>query len=374
MKNFILLFFCLPCIFSCSSTKTNNSSNPQNDTRFYHQLEKTKRNATAGNLEKLSKEYELAKLQHLNNIDKGSSNATEQGRFNVIEDYQALQDMFDSAQSTTCCNKLPGLINYREKLDGLKLSAADYFYDKGNNLLGDTTAEGIRQTYNYFEKAAIYVPGYKDAAEKKDELYRSNVFIVAFSPVEDTLYFTEKNLSAGFYAACNAYFVDTLISHLYRQRSPVPFLKLMKMDECISQHVNPDWFINISLPEMNSSVQTETKTRSTTEQVAIGTDTAGRTIYRNEVVYKDYIYDVVSSADVDLQVDVTDLQKHETIFTKHFTATYSPNNRVNGTSGRIPFFGLSTSNNLSLREAAIGSLFMSIFGDYINSIAHMLGN
>ncbi len=369
MKNFILPFSVIFLLTGCAATRETGAGF-KTDARVYQLLEKANRHSSAANLQKLDEAYYLLKQQYLNSINELSKNKDESNLEEIIAGYQSLQNLYDSISPAQCCGKLPGLVNFRDKLDEVKLAAAASFYDKGSLLLNDTSAESIRLAYIDFEKAVKYVPDYKDANEKKNELYRSNVFIVAFSPVEDTLFFTEKGFAPKFYTYCNNLFVDQMLDEMSRQRAPVPFLKLMTMNDCITQHVDPDWFINISLPEMSSFVQTETKTKSATEQVPIGTDTSGRTIYRSEVVYKDYVYDVVSAAAVDLQVDVTDLQKKETIYTKHFTASYAPN------TGTFSAYdnSLGTLSEFPLRERVMRSLLLRIIREYKSSIAHMLGN
>ncbi len=363
-----------------TSAQKNNQS--KTDAKVYRLLQKVKDDKRSSGFESLSDAYQTASRQHLSNISRLTANNNEPGDLSVIEEYQALQNLYDSIRASACCSGMSGLQNYREKLDILKLTAAEFYYEKGNKLSDDSVAESIRQAYTAFETAARIIPGYQDAEARMNELYSSNLSIVAFGPVEDSLFFTQRGFSKKLYSYINSQFVDQVMNDLSKQKTEVPFLKLMTLSQCSRENILPTWVIRISIPEMSTNGDTITRidnglqhTVTTTEVFSssprIFADTGmSYEKYRNNAFYHDRNYNLVSSARLDLKVDIVNPAENNILFSRHFMASYV------ATSATYSLYSSSggTVQETKPREKVMKSLFLQVLKQYRSTIATIIGN
>jgi hypothetical protein len=321
MKPLLLVIVCIAAIFGCKSTK-NAGTISGKDSKVYQLLAAaSKGNTTA--LQNLPLAYEAARQDHLDKISIYSKDTVEGKWDAVLHELESLQMMYDSISAASCCNKLPSLTNYATELFNNRSAAAEYWYANGNLLRIDTTTKSVRKAYAAFEKAESYLPGYKDAKAKMDDLYDAHVFIVAFNPVEDSSFFETKGLPPRFYTFCNELLISRFIKETDPAKSPIPFLKLLTVEECRRTQTDPDWLIDLTIPEFYIDVQTKTKSLKKTEYVQTGTDSSGRAIYQSRVYYEDIAYDEVSNARLTVQMDIVDYFKGKTVMSKQFGSVFN---------------------------------------------------
>jgi hypothetical protein len=351
----ILLFY------GCASSKKTAGK----DNAFTKAFAALENNNTSNEAAKKAKEaYQASKdvqLAAISNLNGSKEEARWDGLVNA---YSALQQMYETVNGSACCSNKLTVQNYTEQLTQTREAAALYYYQKAEELAADTAAAGIRLAYQAYSKALDFVPAYQDAAEKMQLLYRSNSFVVAFNPVEDSSFFAETVASSKFYTYSNDLFISNLIRNLNTDKSSIPFLVLLPYSDCLAKNITPDWLVDITIPRLDIPVSYAMTTTYTYEKEYQGTDSTGRPIYRYVSVPYYHNCDVIENGLLELNVDITDAGNGQTILTKTFDARM----------GSVKFSGCDgntnaiQSGNLSLRESAAGVLYANLYENYKKSM------
>ena len=181
MKPVLLAIFCFSASASCNNTK-NAATLSVKDNKVYQLLAAAARGNTV-DLQNLQQAYDAARQEHLDKIADYNKD-TAVGKWELLlHEYESLQMMFDSISAAPCCNKINALTNFTSWLKNTRSSAAESWYTTGNVLYTDTTTQSVRRAYHAFEKAEFFIPGYKDAKSKMDDLYNNHVFINCNKPI-----------------------------------------------------------------------------------------------------------------------------------------------------------------------------------------------
>ncbi|MEP6674998.1 MAG: hypothetical protein ABJA78_07580 [Ferruginibacter sp.] len=276
----------------------------------------------------------------------------------ILNEYEILQQFRNALLKTACCNAYA--TNFQDDLSLAKNKAAETMYSRGSSLLYDTSTAAIRTAYRYFQQVDLLMPTYLDVKKKMDSLYYVNVFVIAFNPIEDTDFFVNKGLAPYLYGFSNRVFIDRLINETDLTRSAIPFLRLLTIHQCNTEHINPDWIVDINIQELNASQSIETKTEKQYFQEATGTDSTGRSIYSTRTEYIDRTVSVVNDATVSIQVNITDYGNGNNIFSQNFSSQYF-RSEAN-----------SFSSVGSDRASAVVGLYSNIYNSYKKSIESLL--
>jgi hypothetical protein len=392
MKNFtrsttIILLFTAGCTSTKNTTDKGNAF-----TRAFAALESNKASAAA--VKKAQDAYNMVQGSELNNITLLSASNDEQRWDGLVKSYATLQQMHQTVTSSQCCSQLIAATNYGGPLATTREAAAAYYYNKAENLAADTTVGSIRRAFAAYDKALGFVPGYRDAAEKRGELFSSNSFIVAFNPLEDSSFFAEMGTSAAFYNYSNLVFVETLIKELHTDKSSIPFLQVLKYSDCLQQGLTPDWMVDISLPQFNLPVSTEQVAGYVNETKQVGTDSTGRPIYQTFSVRTMTDCDMIDNATARLQLDITNAENGASIVNEKFDAdnreykvsTCGSDSRLYRNNQGIPTMGVFYTGyrsnatagwvnpSISLKENAAVILYSKIYAQYKQRLKDILEN
>ncbi len=284
--------------------------------------------------------------------------------------------MHRAVVTSACCSNLVRTVSYETQLAATRQDAAGFYYSQADALAVDTTANGIRQQCAALQKVVSFVPDYRDAADRLNQLFGNNSFVVAFNPVEDTLFFNDRGFTARMFTYSNDYFVKTLIKKINPEKSGIGFLLLLSWEECKAQGLQPDWLVDLRLPQLYATTIQET--RMVTRQVSepAGTDSTGKPIYKVRMVGEEQVCEVISDSRTVLQIEITNMADGNNVFRDSFETSfrYSANtnneclNQFNDTrlSRTADFFPLS------LREYAVNSMYTTLFEQYSKAMKNLL--
>ncbi len=366
MPIFTRLLFILLIMTGCSSSQRTTIS-PEKDEGFLTELAKLAGGTVPkGSTQKLPEQYKVLQQQHLNNIIR-LQNSNQHTRFlSIVQEYTALQKLYTAAAQASCCSAAIAAVNYDAMLSAARETGAAWYYKLAEELSADTSVTSIRNAYADFGFAEACLPGYRDALRQQTQLYDDNVFVVAFHPVEDSLFFTEKNFPGRLYGFTNTLFINDMIREIDTNKSKIPFLHLTRYQDGGAASRVPDWIVNIQLPAFRATAGVETRTERRTERMEIGQDSSGRPVYSYRTVEDITTFDRVNDAQVVLELTITNPATNFPVMSRIIEKTYRPDQQRG-------FNPISESNKiLPVREAVVRELCRDIYKEYSHLMRYVL--
>jgi hypothetical protein len=264
--------------------------------------------------------YKNIKTKRLDEINAYSGTQQLNRWDKIIDNYEYLQSAYDAIISSPAAFKLITPESYSTQLVMVKDSAAEVYYLLGNSYLEKDGRENAKQAYLYFKKTSRFVPDYKDANNKMQECYQKATVTVVINPVQENTFFSQPSWSRFGTIYSNEYFQQNLLRDLsYSNRYAAKFFN---QREARALDVKADWIVDFRLrnldvpPPVNSYSQ-----RSVSKQIQIGTDTAGKPVYRT---VNANINTTKSgfTARADMEMSVTEWDTRKSIAFQTYSETY----------------------------------------------------
>jgi hypothetical protein len=362
MKNFTLAASVMLLILSgCAASKKALEKSNAFNTAFAA-LENDNKNDAARL--KAQEAYNAAAKKQLAFIAGPGSGAEEARLDGLAGAYSALQAMYETVANSACCSKLLTVTSYYKQLSDACEAAADHYYHKAENLVANSTTDGIRSALAAYQKTLAFVPDYKDAAAKAANLFSTNSFVVAFNPVEDSSFFAETVASSKFYTYSNDIFIKNLIRELNTSKSSIPFLLLLPYSDCLEKGITPDWLVDITMPVLEVPVHFGKKASYDYERKFVGVDTTGKPIYDYVPVPYYHSCDIIDNGQLKVNVDITDAGSGKTIAGKVFEATLGATKLSWCDGDRGSAISVVQFGKMTLQENAAMTLYANVYEEY----------
>ena len=323
MKYIFYTFISLVIFAGCSTNKEYLSRSDNDNTLFDAVKTLKKHNGDTTALNALPVLYAAAQQRNLRKINSYSSSNNIERWDKMINAYGTLQEMHDAIMENDAARRMVTPVSYQQTIYDLKQEAAADYYNRATQFLNKPGRDDAKMAYNYFKKAGKLVPGYEDADLKMNEAYQNAIVNVVINPVQDNSYFFNTGWGNSGYNYSNEYFQQTLVRELKGINSSRYPARFYTDWEARRDNVKPDWEINLTLQNMNiPRPQTYTYTRNASQQVEVGRDTSGRSIYRN-------VYATVTiarqsfTANADMQINIRDLVTGKNIVYNTFREDYT---------------------------------------------------
>ncbi len=310
--------------------------------------------------------YKNIKTKHLDNINAYGYTQQLNKWDKIIDDYEYLQATYDAIINSPAAFRLVTPESYSTQLVLVKDSAAEAYYALGNNYIDKTGRDNAKQAYLNFKKATKYVAGYKDANDKMQQAYQNAMVNVVINPVQENTYFSQPGWSGFGRNYSNEYFQQNLLRDLsYSNRYAAKFFN---QREARALDVKADWIVDFRLrnldvpPPVNSYSQ-----RSVSKQIQIGTDTAGRPVYKTVNANINTTRENFT-ARADMEMSVTEWSSRKSIafqtYTEYYkwqqeTATFSGDQRALSTNDWNIIN--NTNNNIPNKEQILTELYRKIY-------------
>ncbi len=325
MKKYIL-FICTLAIFmaSCSSSK-NYLDRSDADKALIDAAKRLAKSPSDGKasealpiLYKAQKDFHIAKIASL----KSGSDLSKWDK--IIAEYKDLQTAYDAIIGSTAAFRLVTPQNFStELLDAQEQAASDY-YDLAVAYEQKGGRENAKSAYNYFTKAERYVPGFKDARNKKAEAFNNSIVNVVVNAVEDQSFFFNSGWGNSGYNYSNEYFQQKLLRDLQSNTGNSRFAARFYTDwEARRNEILPDWVVDLKLRNLDiPQPYTRNSTRQVSNRIQTGTDTSGNKIY--QTVYatlniKQQSFDARGTMDVIIR----DVKSNTIISNRSYSDTYN---------------------------------------------------
>lgn len=322
MKHIYYILISLIVLAGCKTSK-DYLSRSDNDNTIFDAIKTLKKHSSDSNaLKALPVLYTSAQQRNLRKINS-YLNSGDLSRFDkIIDAYSTLQDMHDVIIEVEAANNLINPVNYRQTIFELKQQAAADHYEEGLVYMNKPGRDNAKKSYNLFKKADNYVAGYQDADLKMTQAYQNAIVNVVIKPVQDNAYFFNTGWGNTGYNFSNEFFQQTLVRELKGINSNRYPARFYTDWEARRDNVQPDWEVNLTLRYIDiPRPQTNTYSRNVSQQIEIGRDTSGKSVYRT-VYATIHVTRQSFNARAEMELNIADIVSNKNITTNTFNEYY----------------------------------------------------
>ncbi|ATL48539.1 hypothetical protein COR50_15980 [Chitinophaga caeni] len=202
-------------------------------TVFVKKLQKKTQDPAA--LAYLPKAYSDALDWHEDRVDRILASNDELKWESVKREYQALQSLYLSIQSSPVAKSLVAAKDYSSAIRGAQENGAQVRYDRGLYFMDQGTKRDFRQAYEEFDAALRLVPNFKDAQALRDEAYELGIIRVEVSRID---------VRSPYFQFTADYFRDALVRNL-QQRNIDPFVRFYDERQVSQERVPVDQYLDM---------------------------------------------------------------------------------------------------------------------------------
>jgi hypothetical protein len=224
--------------------------------------------------------YALSVERHEQAVAVYRTSSDERRYDRILNELNALQQMYTNAQSVPALLKLVQPKNYMQGLQSIREEAAQYYYNKGTSLMAANTREESLQANEAFRKAGAYVNGYKDIEQLIKQSYEKSVVNVVVNPIgDDNLNFNTWG-NTGFQYRARDY-QESLVRELGGRNAGIVPARFYTDLDADRENIDPDWAVDVKWRSIASDASLPYQfARTVSRDIQIGKDTAGKAIYK----------------------------------------------------------------------------------------------
>ncbi len=378
MKQFLLFITTLFVLAGCKTSKDYLSKADEDRTLYdvVKRLNKKSGDEDAANA--LPQVYKTVQQKHLRKIAALQNSREITHWEKLVDEYSALQGMYNAIVNSDAAARLVNAVSYEAEIYDVKQKAAEEYYNEATVLLQSTYRDDIKKSYNYFNKADKWMPGFKDARSKMDTAYEKATIDVVVNPVQDNSFFFNTGWGNTGYNYSNEYFQQNLIRDLggkYASRYPARFYTEW---EARRDNVTPNWVVDLTLRNLDiPRPYTNNYSRNVSKQIETGRDTSNRPIY--QTVYATLQISRLSfTARAQMDVNITDISTRKNISYNTYSddyrweeerATYTGDSRALDTN-EWALINNSRYNQQPRKEEILNELYRKIYPQIKNRISY----
>lgn len=188
----------------------------------------------------LKNAYHGALQQHLNAIDKNQSGSDPYRWEAILNDYQALNKLYDAISTCQICTELTEAKSYYNEEQSAREKATDIRYQEGNRLLKTGGRDHARKAFEHFEKVNSLTANYKNVNSLLSEAYEE----ASFKVVVEQVLVTSKR-----YQLSNEYFQQEIDNFLQTNKNLNKFVRFYTPEEATTEKLTPDHVITLQFDD-----------------------------------------------------------------------------------------------------------------------------
>ena len=224
--------------------------------------------------------YALSVERHEQAVAVYSTSTDERRWDKMLNELNALQQMYTNAQSIPALLKLVQPKNYLQELQDIREEAAGYFYNKGTGLLAANSREQSLRANEAFRIANSYVNGYKDAKELIAQSYEQSVVNVIINRIEDDNLFFNTWGNTGFRYRPEDY-QESLVRELGGRNANIVPARFYTDRDADRENIDGDWTVDVRWRNIDADGSVPYRfNREVSRSIEIGKDTAGKPVYK----------------------------------------------------------------------------------------------
>src|SRR5437868_2978050 len=324
MKLIFYSLLTLAVLASCSSTKKDYLSRPDEDRTLFDVVKALSKHPNDSNaIKALPVLYPIAQTRHLDKISRYKNESGLNTLDKIVDEYTVLQKMYDVITADATSSRLVSPTNYQNQLYDAKQQAADEYYSEGLAMLDKEGRDNAKRAWTYFSKADKFIPGFKDAKAKMDEAYQNAIVNVVINPVTDNSFYFNTGWGNAGYNYSHEYFQQTMIRELGGTNATRYPARFYSDWDARRENIKPDWVIDLTLRYLDiPRPASYNYVRTSTKSVEAGKDTSGHTIYQS-VSATVSITRMSFTARGQMQVEITDVASRKIISNHTYSDDYS---------------------------------------------------
>ena len=247
---------------ACKSTK-KLFEDGQYDKAVYSALDDLRKkpdNATAAAI--LPQAYNEAVNKYGNSINAASTGTQNAQKLDIIyKDYLALQKMYTAIAATPAAFSHVNARDYGPDVATAADNAAAFRYERGMDLLQRGDRLSAQKAFENFKQVSYYVPGYKDADDRKNEAYELAIVNVIVDKFDQR--FNNYAVNGNYFQNDIVYSLNNIGgSHYYKfYNTAEPRAREVRADQFMDINVYDIWF-----GQMGSSRESYTVSKEVTEK------------------------------------------------------------------------------------------------------------
>jgi hypothetical protein len=267
--------------------------------------------------------YKQAAQTHLDKIEVYNKTEGLDKWDKIITEYEALRSLSEMVNSSPNAQKTLSIPSYVKELETAKQVAAAAYYNSAVAEMSRDDRESYRQAWYDFRRADQIVPGFKDARGQMSVAFQKGTVSVVINPVRDNTSFY-SNLGWNRYG--NSFNNDLFQRNLVRDLGGVNNRNLPALFytdwEVSSNHITPDWQVDLTWENLDiPRPYNKQYSRDVDKSIEVGRDTAGKSIYQTVRATLN-INKLYFTAIGDIQVQISDIDSKNTIFSQRYTQSY----------------------------------------------------
>jgi len=376
MKKFIPALMAIILFSACKSSKDYLLRGDEDKTLFDIVKRLNKQSSDEAANAALPVVYKQVQQRHLKKIATYNSYHEIIKWEKLYNEYNILQHMYDAINNSAASRELVSPANYFNKINDIKQSAAQDYYQLGENYRQVNNRENAKKAYSAFKKSGTWVKDFKDSKSKMDEAYNSSILNVLVNPVQDNSFFFNTGWGNTGFNYSNEYFQQNLIRDLggkYATRYPAKFYTDW---EARRDNIELDWVVDLTLRNMDIPRPTVYNySRDESRQIQSEKDSLGKPVY--QTVYATLNIQKQSfNAWAQMDVNIVEVATRRNIAFNSYTDNYNwVEEKANFTGDRRALsdnaWSLINNNfNNPTREDILNRLYSNIYPQVKNRISN----
>lgn len=280
--NVICVFLAGIILVSCRSSQKFHASVTEDKPLFAAINELNKRPENAKAQKDLQDFYQVSVNRHENTIAVFRNSNDERRWDKIINELNALQNIYSSIASTPGTMSLVTPKNYLHDLQNVKEEAAADFYNEGKALFQREGRENSLQAYQAFKRVNKYVKGYRDVETLMKDSYERSVINVVINPINDNnLFFSGANRWGSDFDYRPEDFQQSLARDLGGRTGNNNAVRFFTDREAYRDRVDADLVVDVNWRDIDPIRSTPYQyNRQASKNVQVGTDTSGKPVYK----------------------------------------------------------------------------------------------
>jgi len=312
--NIIGVFLAGFLLASCGSSQKFRASVSEDKPLFAAINELNKRPSNAKAQKDLQDFYSSSVSRHEDAITSYRSSNDDKRWDRIINELNALQNIYTSITSTAGISLLIRPKNYFQELQTAKEEAAADFYNEGNAFLEKETRENSLMAYKAFKKTDHYVKGYREVETLLKESYERSVVNVVINPIEDNnIFFSGGNRWNNGQGYRSEDYQQALVRDLGGRNGNSNAVRFFTDRDAYRDRIDADWVVDVNWRDMDPIRSSPNQfNRQASKNVQIGSDTSGKPVYKT-VYATVYITQRSFTVRGDLDYRIVDVQTKNNI-------------------------------------------------------------
>src|SRR5215204_277915 len=312
--NVIIVLLAGIILVSCGTSQKFHASVSEDKPLFAAINELNKRPAN-GKAQKDLEDFYKVSIDRHENVIAAYRNSNDERRWDkIINELNALQNVYTSITSTPGTASLVKPRNYFQDLQNVKEEAAAEFYSEGNALLQKEGRENSLKSYQAFKKADKYVKGYRDVETLMKDSYESSVINVVINPINDNdLFFSGANRWGNDFNYRAEDFQQSLARDLGGRNGNSNAVRFFTDREAYRDRVEADLVVDVNWRDIDPIHSTPYQyNRQASKNVQVGSDTSGKPVYKT-VYATVYVSQRSYTVRGDLDYRIVDVQTKDNV-------------------------------------------------------------